>query len=136
MSEPFVINVADARALRFEGAGTYVPFEDPNERFPDFGINIHMLNPGEPSAKYHAESVQEDFLVLAGECTAILNGEERTLREWDFLHCPAGTEHVFPWRSDGFERTSWGGGIRTQNRLIIQSDPCCRLHHSPVAWRA
>jgi uncharacterized cupin superfamily protein len=95
MSEPFVVNVADARAVRYEGSGTYVPFEDPSDRFPDFGINIHMLSPGEPSAKYHAESVQEDFLVLAGECTAIVNGEERTLRQWDFLHCPAGTEHVF-----------------------------------------
>lgn len=88
MSEPFVINVADAAALRYEGAGTYVLFEDPKDRFPDFGINIHMLPPGEPSGKYHSESVQEDFLVLAGECTAILNGEERLLRQWDFLHCP------------------------------------------------
>ena len=95
MSEPFVVNVADARAVRFKGSGTYVSFEDRNDPFPDFGINIHMLDPGEPSSKYHAESVQEDFLVLAGECKAILNGEERTLRQWDFLHCPAGTEHVF-----------------------------------------
>jgi uncharacterized cupin superfamily protein len=95
MAEPFVVNVADARAVRYEGSGVYVPFEDPGDPFPDFGINIHMLSPGEPSAKYHSESVQEDFLVLAGECTAILNDEERTLRQWDFLHCPAGTEHVF-----------------------------------------
>jgi uncharacterized cupin superfamily protein len=95
MSDPFVINVADARAVSYEGSGVYVPFEDPDDRFPDFGINIHMLSPGEPSAKYHAETVQEDFLVLAGECTAIVNGEERTLKQWDFLHCPAGTEHVF-----------------------------------------
>jgi uncharacterized cupin superfamily protein len=95
MGEPFVINVADARAVSYEGTGVYVPFEDPSDRFPDFGINIHMLSPGEPSAKYHAESVQEAFLVLSGECTAIVNGEERTLRQWDFFHCPAGTEHVF-----------------------------------------
>jgi uncharacterized cupin superfamily protein len=95
MSDPFVINVADARAVSYEGSGVYVPFEDPSDRFPDFGINIHMLSPGEPSAKYHVESVQEDFLVLGGECTAIVDGEERTLRQWDFLHCPAGTAHVF-----------------------------------------
>lgn len=94
MSEPFVINVADARAVRYEGSGTYVLFEDPDDRFPDLGINIHMVSPGEPTAKYHSESVQEDFLVLAGECTAIVNGEERTLSQWDFLHCPAGTEHI------------------------------------------
>jgi uncharacterized cupin superfamily protein len=101
MSEPFVINVADAAALSFEGSGAYVTFEDPTERFPDFGIGIHMLGPGEPNAMYHAESNQEDFLVLAGECKAILNGEERPLRQWDFVHCPAGTEHVFVGAGDG-----------------------------------
>jgi uncharacterized cupin superfamily protein len=94
MSDPFVINVADASAVRYEGSGTYAPFEDPDDRFPDFGINIHMLDPGEPNAMYHAEGNQEDFLVLAGECKAIVNGEERTLKQWDLLHCPAGTEHV------------------------------------------
>jgi uncharacterized cupin superfamily protein len=95
MSEPFVVNVADARALRFEGSGTFVTFEDPDDRFPDLGIGIHMLHPGEPNAMYHAESNQEDFLVLAGECRVILDGEERPLRPWDFVHCPPGTEHVF-----------------------------------------
>jgi hypothetical protein len=85
MSGPFVINVADAPATRFAGSGTYVAFEDPNDRFLDFGINIHMLDPGEPNAMYHAEDNQEDFLVLAGECRAIVNGEERTLHQWDLL---------------------------------------------------
>jgi uncharacterized cupin superfamily protein len=95
MAKPFVVNLADAPAVRYEGSGVYAPFEDPDDRFPDFGINVHMLNPGEPSAKYHSENVQEDFLVLHGECMAIVDDEERTLRQWDFLHCPAGTEHVF-----------------------------------------
>jgi uncharacterized cupin superfamily protein len=94
VSEPFVLNVAEAPAVRYEGSGTYVPFENPDDRFPDFGINIHMLDPGEPNAMYHSEDNQEDFLVLAGECKAIVNGEERTLRQWDLLHCPGGTEHV------------------------------------------
>jgi len=101
VNEPFVVNVAEARAIRYEGSGVYVPFEDPNDRFPDYGINIHMLAPGEPNAMYHAEEAQEDFLVLAGECKAILNGEERTLRQWDFVHCPSGTEHVFVGAGDG-----------------------------------
>jgi uncharacterized cupin superfamily protein len=35
------------------------------------------------------------FLVLHGECVVILDGEERPLRHSDFLHCPAGNEHVF-----------------------------------------
>jgi uncharacterized cupin superfamily protein len=78
-----------------------VPFESGAARFRDFGINIHVLRPGEPNAKYHAEGVQEDFLVLAGECLAILDGEERRLRAWDFVHCPAETEHVFIGAGDG-----------------------------------
>ena len=47
----------------------------------------------QPNGKYHRENVQEDFLVLSGECIAIIDGEERPLRAWDFLHCPVGTEH-------------------------------------------
>jgi uncharacterized cupin superfamily protein len=31
----------------------------------------------------------------------MLNGEERPLRQWDFLHCPAGSEHVFVGTGDG-----------------------------------
>jgi uncharacterized cupin superfamily protein len=91
----FVVNVADAKAMRHHQAGSYVRFEDPEDLFPDYGINIHMLEPGEPNGKYHAESVQEDFLVLSGECIGIIDGEERRLRAWDFVHCPAGTEHIF-----------------------------------------
>jgi uncharacterized cupin superfamily protein len=95
VAAPFIVNVADAPALRYEGAGAYVRFESPEERFEDFGINVHVLDPGEPNAKYHSESVQEDFLVLGGECLAIIDGEQHRLRAWDFVHCPAGTEHVF-----------------------------------------
>jgi uncharacterized cupin superfamily protein len=54
-----------------------------------------VLEPGEPNGLYHRENQQEDFLVLAGECTLIVEGEERTLRRWDFFHSPVGTEHIF-----------------------------------------
>jgi uncharacterized cupin superfamily protein len=43
---------------------------------------------------YHWEADQEDFLVLAGEALLVVEGEERRLRAWDFVHCPAGTKHV------------------------------------------
>jgi uncharacterized cupin superfamily protein len=97
----FSINVADAPALRHQLAGTFVPFESRDERFTDFGINIHVLGPGEPNAKYHREDVQEDFLLLAGECLGIIDGAEHRFRAWDFVHCPAGTEHVFVGAGDG-----------------------------------
>ena len=98
---PFVVNVADAPATAWTGAGSYVAFEREGERFPDFGINIHVLSPGEPNGKYHRESVQEDFLVLGGECLVILDGERHELKAWDFVHCPAGTEHIFIGAGDG-----------------------------------
>ncbi len=53
-----------------------------------------MLRPGEPQAMYHWETDQEGFLVLSGEAVLIVEGQERPLRQWDFVHCPAGTQHV------------------------------------------
>jgi len=101
MSGWFIVNVADATALRHERAGAYVRFEPPDDRFVDFGVNIHVLAPGEPNGKYHREEAQEDFLVLSGQCIALVDGEERRLRAWDFVHCPAGTDHIFVGAGDG-----------------------------------
>jgi uncharacterized cupin superfamily protein len=53
------------------------------------GVNVFVLGPGEPMAMYHWEADQEDFLVLSGEVLLIVDGEERTLKQWDFFHCPA-----------------------------------------------
>jgi uncharacterized cupin superfamily protein len=63
-------------------------------RFPHFGININVLDPGEAMAMYHREHTQEAFLVVAGECLLIVEGEERPLTTWDFFHCAPGTEHT------------------------------------------
>src|SRR5581483_4008599 len=54
-----------------------------------------VLRPGQPSCMYHREEDQEDFLVLAGECILLVDGQERPLRQWDFVHCPPWTDHVF-----------------------------------------
>jgi uncharacterized cupin superfamily protein len=43
---------------------------------------------------YHWEADQEDFLILSGEALLVVEGEERTLRQWDFVHCPPGTNHA------------------------------------------
>ena len=92
----FVLNLADALAVRNEEKGGAVyPLEGEEARFRDFGVNVRVLRPGEPNALYHAESGQEGFLVLAGQCTLIVEEQERTLRRWDFFHCPADTRHVF-----------------------------------------
>jgi uncharacterized cupin superfamily protein len=53
-----------------------------------------VLESVQPLGLYHRERHQEGFLVLAGECVLIVEGETRTLRPWDFFHCPGGTAHV------------------------------------------
>jgi uncharacterized cupin superfamily protein len=89
----FVVNARDVRWREGE-LGARAFFEG-DVRFPQIGINIRVLEPGQPSCMYHGEENQEDFLVLGGECLLLIEGEERRLRAWDFVHCPAWTEHVF-----------------------------------------
>jgi uncharacterized cupin superfamily protein len=101
MDNAFVINVADAPANSHPRRATLIDFETEAEPWPDTGVNIQIMAPGEPNCRYHSEPVQEDFLVLHGECIVILDGDERPLRQWDFVHCPAGTEHVFVGAGDG-----------------------------------
>ena len=62
--------------------------------FPQLGINLNVLEPGQPLCRYHWEADQEDFLVLSGEALLIVEDEERPLMQWDFVHCPPRTEHV------------------------------------------
>lgn len=80
--------------------GASTSFEGDKE-FPEYGINIHVLWPGQPNGLYHEESVKEDFLVLSGECVVLIEGEERALKAWDFVHCPAGTAHIFVGAGEG-----------------------------------
>ena len=96
----FVVNVGDAMWLTSEEgslppSGSECRFETPMAEFEQFGIGLHVLPPGQPNGLYHAENQQESFLVLSGECTLLVEGEERLLRQWDFFHSPAGTEHIF-----------------------------------------
>jgi uncharacterized cupin superfamily protein len=62
--------------------------------FPQVGIVLLVLAPGEPVGMYHWEQDQEDFLVLSGEPLLLVEGQERPLRQWDFVHCPPGTKHI------------------------------------------
>jgi uncharacterized cupin superfamily protein len=97
----FVVNVRDAEWWTSETFGAGCVFESRPFPFPQFGINLSVLEPGEPNCLYHSESQQEAFLVLSGECRLLVDGAERLLRAWDFFHCPAGTEHVFVGSGDG-----------------------------------
>ncbi len=90
----FVVNAREARWFESEEFGRWTRFEG-DTRFPQLGINVSVLEPGQPSCMYHGENTQEDFLVLSGECLLLVEREERPLRAWDFVHCPPWTEHVF-----------------------------------------
>ena len=96
----FVLNARDAQWYESE-LGFYTQFESQAARFEQVGFGLGILRPGEASAMYHGEDAQEDFLVLAGECLLIVEGEERLLKQWDFVHCPPWTEHIFVGAGDG-----------------------------------
>jgi uncharacterized cupin superfamily protein len=102
----FVVNVTEAAWLRHDAFGGRCVFESNGrvlaerpdaepQMFAETGFTLAVLEPGKPTGMYHAESGQEDFLVLAGECVLLVEEQERPLRAWDFVHCPAGTLHTF-----------------------------------------
>ena len=97
----FVVNARDTAWQRHETFGAGCSFESREAPFHQLGINISVVQPGEPLCLYHRESNQEDFLVLLGECRLLVEGEERSLQAWDFFHCPAGVDHVFVGAGDG-----------------------------------
>jgi uncharacterized cupin superfamily protein len=96
----FVVNAKEARWFEHDKFGSGTSFEGEPE-FKELGINIGVLEPGQPSCMYHRENAQEDFLVLLGECLLLVEGEERPLKAWDFVHCPPWTNHVFVGAGDG-----------------------------------
>jgi uncharacterized cupin superfamily protein len=89
-----ILNLAEIGWQTVPGGGTWSAFEAPSAPSSMLGIGVHILQPGETPGMYHAESEQEGFLVLSGECIAIVEGEERRMRAWDYLHCPPDTEHI------------------------------------------
>jgi uncharacterized cupin superfamily protein len=102
----FVMNVRDARWFHRPGRGDSAPLTGFDEfeaetYFPMLGMAIRVVGPGEPSTTYHWETEQEDFLVLSGEALLIVEGQERKLRQWDFVHCPPETRHAFVGAGEG-----------------------------------
>jgi uncharacterized cupin superfamily protein len=114
----FVVNVRDTVWLTSDTFGSTSPFEGQEFWFRQLGFKISVLEPGQPNCLYHSESQQEAFLVLAGECKLLVEGEERLLRAWDFFHCPAGTEHVFVGAGDG-PCAILMAGVRTADEKLL-----------------
>ena len=89
----FVVNAREMRWRDTGSLGAFCDFEG-KRRFPQVGINLNVLQPGQPMGLYHSENGQEGFLVLSGTCLLLVEGEERELKTWDFFHSPPGTEHI------------------------------------------
>ena len=102
----FVLNARDARWYDKPGQGHSLPLTGDDEYeaatfFPMLGMAIRVVNPGEPSTTYHWETEQEDFLVVSGEGLLIVEGQERPVKQWDFVHCPPETRHAFVGAGEG-----------------------------------
>jgi uncharacterized cupin superfamily protein len=125
----FVLNAKDAHWLEGD-LGKYTGFEGKESRFPQLGINLNVMNPGEPMTMYHRENAQEDFLVLAGEALLIVSGEERPLKRWDLFHCPAGVDHAIVGAGEG-PCLVLAVGARTgeeEDGLVYPADPVAQKH--------
>jgi uncharacterized cupin superfamily protein len=127
----FVVNARDLRWLESE-LGLYTMFDSELARFEQVGVNIGILRPGEPNCMYHAEDAQEDFLVLSGECLLVVEGEERRLKAWDFVHCPPMTRHVFVGAGDGPCVVVAVGARRTGRALVYPVDETALRHGAGV----
>ena len=96
----FVLNARDAVWIRSEerGLDTYL---EGRQEWTELGFRIQVLMPGQRNGLYHGERGQEDFLVVSGECLLVVEGEERQLKAWDFVHCPPWTKHIFVGAGEG-----------------------------------
>ena len=74
--------------------GSTVDFDYDVDRFDELGINLNVLEPGQPMTMYHRERYQEGFLVLRGECLLIVEGQEVPMKQWDYFHCPPDVPHA------------------------------------------
>jgi uncharacterized cupin superfamily protein len=123
----FIVNVAAGRGIHFDRFGHACTFEGA-ERFREFGINVHVLEPGQPSSIYHREDAQEAFLVLSGECLAIVEEQERLLRTGDLLHCPPGTAHVLIGAGDAPSTVLMVGTRKQDQQLLYPASEAAARH--------
>jgi uncharacterized cupin superfamily protein len=127
----FVLNARDSRWRDAGRLGKFCNFEG-KKRFPQLGINLNVLEPGQPMGMYHREGHQEGFLVLAGECLLLVEGQERRLRTWDFFHCPPGTAHIILGAGDSPSVVLAVGARGGRKGLVYPVDPVASKHEAGV----
>jgi uncharacterized cupin superfamily protein len=130
----FVLNMRDAVWRHADGRGAVSVIADDFEgerQFEQLGVNPFVLGPGDAMAMYHWEGDQEDFLVVSGEALLIVEGEERQLRAWDFVHCPPNTKHVIIGAGSG-PCLVIAIGAREHDSLGFTVDEVARRHGASV----
>jgi uncharacterized cupin superfamily protein len=131
----FVVSVRDATWWSSDAFGAWCAFEGEgasDARFSEFGFNISVVWPGGPSCMYHGEDAQEDMLVLAGECLLIVEGEERLLQAWDFVHLPPDTRHVLVGAGDRPCAILMVGTRKDPEAVLYPFDEVARKHGAGV----
>ncbi|HLY93350.1 MAG TPA: cupin domain-containing protein [Gaiellaceae bacterium] len=131
MSEWFVKNARDSQWVECK-LGIFCDWDSTRETFPELGINLNLMQPGEAMTMYHRENKQEDFLVLEGECLLIVEGEERPLKKWDLFHCPPGVAHAIVGAGDG-PSLVLAVGARPAAGVVYPADPVAQKHGAGVA---
>ena len=126
----FVLNARDVTWIRSEERGQDTDFEGAQE-WAQLGFRIQVLAPGQRGV-YHGERGQEDFLVVSGECVLVIEGEERQLQAWDFVHCPPWTKHVFVGTGEGPCVIVMAGSRASGFEVVYAVDEVAAKHDASV----
>ncbi len=126
----FVLNARDVTWIRSEERGQDTDFEGAQE-WAQLGFRIQVLAPGQRGV-YHGERGQEDFLVVSGECVLVIEGEERRLQAWDFVHCPPWTKHVFVGTGEGPCVIVMAGSRASGFEVVYAVDEVAAKHDASV----
>jgi uncharacterized cupin superfamily protein len=131
----FILNARECRWWGSEKFGAVADLQGA-QRFAQVGVNLRLLQPGQPNCYYHQESDQEDFLVLSGECLVVIEGQERPLKAWDFVHCPPGTAHVFVGAGSGPCLILMLGARSASPEIVYPVEPAALRHGAGVQVQA
>lgn len=127
----FALHATEAAWRSNERFGVLCSFEG-EARYPQLGINLRVLQPGQPASLYHQETCQEDFYVVAGECILLVEEQERRLRAGHFVHCPAGTRHAFIGAGDGPCAILMVGARSGDKKLLYPVSEAAARHRASV----
>ena len=129
----FVMNLSEVPWATHEGGGIWTAWETRDRHSPTLGIGVHVLYPGDAPGFYHEESNHEGFLVLSGECTLVVEGQERRMGQWDYFHCPPGTRHITVGAGDGPCALVMVGTRSPDQEILYPVEPAAARHGKSVA---